>query len=223
VEYYSVFIVPFGFFILEIPKIKNLLLKYLLILLIVALGYYSVKMILYFDEKCFFGSTWDWSQFNRQLDKAHIFISYEKKKSFKNDFENGAISYTNRISDSVYRSGMQSLKILPYKEYTPCYSVLMGDLGEKLPQYIEVSFWVFNPGKLPVGASLVCSMDINDSNVAWQAKEILPVIKMPPSWQEVHSKFIIPEGISREPVIRLYFWNPKKASFFVDDLTVDFE
>jgi hypothetical protein len=222
VEYYTIFIVPFGIFIQEIPKIRNLLLKNLLIFVIIALSYYNVKMILEF-KKCFFGSTWDWAQFARQLDKAHIFIGYEKKVTFKNDFENGAISYTNRISDSVYRSGMHSLQILPYKEYTPCYSILMTDLGEKLPQYIDVDFWVFNPGNLPVDASLVCSMDINDSNVARQSKAIPSLINKPPSWQKVHSRFVIPAGMTREPWIRIYFWNPKKASFFVDDLTVVFE
>jgi hypothetical protein len=222
VEYYTVFIIPFGFFILEIPKIRDLLLKNLLILVIIALGYYNVKMILVFDEKCFFGSTWDWAQFNRQLDKAHIFISYKKKWSFNNDFENGAISYTNRISDSVYRSGMHSLQILPYKEYTPCYSILMNNFGEKLPQYIDIDFWVLSTDNLPVDASLVCSMDINDSNVALQSKSIPSLINKPPSWQKVHSRFVIPAGMTREPWIRIYFWNPKKASFFVDDLSIVF-
>ena len=221
VEYYSVFIIPLGFFILEIPKIMNHFFKNLLILLIVAFSYYNVKMILEF-EKCFFGSTWDWAQFGRQLDKAHIFSSYQKEWSFKNDFENGAISYTNRISDTIHRSGMHSLQILPYKENTPCYSILMSDFGEKLPQYIDVDFWVLNPVSQPVDASLACSMDINDSVVAWQSKAVPSLINKPSIWQKVHSRFVIPAGMTRKTNIRIYFWNPKKASFFVDDLNIEF-
>lgn len=221
VEYFAIFSIPFGYFIRESVRIRNLLMKSLVLILLLFFSYYSVRMILKF-EKCFFGSTWDWPQFTRQLERASLFSVYNKKYIFENDFENGAISYTNRISDSVYRSGMHSLQILPYKEYTPCYSILMNDLGEKPPQYIDVDFWVFNPGSLPVDASLVCSMDINDSNVAWQSKAIPSLINKPPSWQKVHSRFIIPAGMTREPWIRIYFWNPQKASFFVDDLSIVF-
>jgi hypothetical protein len=179
-------------------------------------------MILKFN-KCFFGSTWDWPQFSNQLEHAGLLSGYNKKYVFENDFENGAISYTNRISDSIFRSGMHSLQILPYKEYTPCYSILANDLGGKLPQYIDVDFWVFNPGNLSVGASLVCSMDNNNSNVAWQSKAIPSLINKPPSWNKVHSRFYVPSVMTRETWIRFYFWNPQKATFFVDDLNVMFK
>jgi hypothetical protein len=223
VEYYSVLIVPFGFFILEIPKIRNLLWKNLLILLTVALSYYSVKMTLEFDEKCFFGSTWDWVQFKRQLSKAHIFISYEKKFSFQNDFENVALSYPFVISDSIHRSGMYSARILPEKEYTAFYFIPMNNLAEKLPHYIQVDFWAFNPGGKKIEASVVCAMDINDSNIVWQSQPLPPMTGEVPSWQKIHSRFVIPDGMSREPLIKIYIWNPKKDYFFADDLTVDFE
>jgi hypothetical protein len=223
VEYYAIFIIPFGFFIQEIPKIRNLLLKNLLIFVIIALGYYNVKMILVFEEKCFFGSTWDWAQFSRQLDKAHIFMRYEKKVTFKNDFENQALSYSYTISDSMHRSGMYSARILQEKEYTPCYSIDIRDLGEKLPHYIYVDFWAFNPGKGKVDANVVCALDKNDSTVVWQSRPFPPVINLNAAWQKIHSRFVIPDGVSRELRINIYIWNPKKSYFFADDLTVVFE
>jgi hypothetical protein len=223
VEYYTIFIVPFGFFIQKIPRIRNLLLKNLLIFVVIALGYYSVKMILVFDEKCFFGSTWDWAQFARQLDKAHVFMSYKKKVTLENDFENQALSYSYSISDSMHRSGMYSARILPEKEYTPCYSIDISDLGEKLPHFIFVDFWAFNPGQGKVDANVVCAMDKNDSTIVWQSRPFPPVINMNSAWQKIHSRFVIPDGVSRELRINIYIWNPKKSYFFADDLTVVFE
>jgi hypothetical protein len=222
VEYYAVFAIPFGFFLGEIPKIKRILFQYLTILILLAFCYYNVKMSLEFD-KCFFGSTWDWAQFNRQLDKAHIFISYKKTRSFENDFENQALSYAFPLSDTIHRSGMYSAHIDPAKEFNSCYSVMINDLGEQLPQFIEVSYWAVNPVGWPLDASLVCAMDINDSVVSWQSVKLPPLTYNPTSWKEIEAKFIIPPDISREPRIKIYFWNPQRNSFFVDDLKIVFK
>jgi len=150
-------------------------------------------------------------------------MRYEKKVTFKNDFENQALSYGYTISDSLHRSGMYSARILPDKEYTPCYSVEIKDLGEKLPHFIFVDFWAFNPGQGKVDANVVCAMDKNDSTVVWQSRPFPPIINLNAAWQKIHSRFVIPDGVSRELRINIYIWNPKKSYFFADDLTVVFE
>jgi len=222
VEYYAIFAIPFGYFIESSVRIRNLLIRSLVLLLIFLFSYYNVRMMLKFD-KCFFGSTWDWGQFSRQLERASIFSFYKKDYTFDNDLENQALSYSFSISDSVHHSGMYCAKILPDKEYTPVFSVPMKDLGEKLPRYINFDFWALNPGSLQNEALVVCSIDKGDTNLVWQSQPLAPIFTQKLKWQKITNRFVIPDGLKRDPVIKLYIWNPKKSVFFVDDLNVVLE
>ena len=222
VEYYAIFAIPFGCFIENSSRIRNLLLRTLVLLLILVFSYYNVRMMLKFD-KCFFGSTWDWGQFSRQLEKASIFSMYKKDHTFENDLENQALSYPYVKSDSVFHSGMYSAEIFPDKEYTHVFAVPMKELGEKLPRYINFDFWAFNPGNLQNDAQVVCSIDQGDTNLIWQAQPLAPVFLQKRLWQKITSRFVIPDGLTRSPLIKLYLWNPKRSVFFVDDFKVTFE
>jgi len=219
VEYFAVFSIPFGYFIRDSLRIRNLLLKSMAILLIILFSYYNVRMILKFD-KCFFGSTWDWPQFTRQLERANIFSAYNRPYSFQNDFENQALSSLYNISDSAHLSGMYSAKVDPDKEFIPFHSIPMSDLPPKLPRYINVEFWLFDPGMEVNEAQVVCSIDKNDSSLVWQSQPLAPIVKKNVNWQKITNRFILPDGLTREPVIKIYLWNQKRSSFFVDDLKI---
>ena len=221
VEYFTIFSIPFGYLIKESGRIRNLLLKILPFFLIIIFSYYNIRMMLKFD-KCFFGSSWDWPQFNRQLDRAGLFKSYHKDYSFRNDFENVALSYMFTTSDTVHHSGMYSAKIGRDKEFSSCFSMPLRDLGERLPHFIQLGFWIYSVEPEKNEALAVCSIDKNDTAVAWQSQPLAPFIKEKGKWQEVMHKFVLPDGLTREPVIKIYLWNPKKSSFFMDDLSVEF-
>jgi hypothetical protein len=118
---------------------------------------------------------------------------------------------------------MYCAKIFPDKEYTPVFSIPMKDLGEKLPRYISFDLWAFNPGNLQNEALVVCSFDKGDTNLVWQSQPLAPVFTEKLKWQKITNRFVIPDGLTRDPVIKLYLWNPKKSLFFVDDLKVVFE
>jgi hypothetical protein len=222
VEYYAIFAIPFGHFISNSLRIRKLLLKSLVVILLLLFSYYNVRMIMAFD-KCFFGSTWDWGQFRRQLDKADLFSPYKKEYSFENDLENQALSYLYSTSDSVHVSGMYSAKITPDKEYSPICSKPLSDFGERLPHFINVTFWAFNPGNQVVDALAVCSIDKNETNVAWQSQPLSSIFKQKRKWQQLTVRFVLPDDLDRDPVIKIFLWNQKRSSFFIDDLKIEFE
>jgi hypothetical protein len=219
VEYYAVFSIPFGYFIRDSFRVRNLFLKSITVIVILFFSYYNVRMTLKFD-KCFFGSTWDWPQFTRHLEWAVIFTSYNRTYSYQNDFENQALSYLYTISDSVHHSGMYSAKVTPDNEYIPFHSIPLDDLGGTLPRFINVEFWLYDPGLVKNETQLLCSIDKNDSSLVWQSQPLAPLVKQTGSWQRITNRFILPNGLTREPVIRIFLWNPKRSSFFMDDLKV---
>jgi hypothetical protein len=221
VEYYTIFSIPLGYFIRDSLQIRNLLMKSLVVILLVFFSYYNVRMIMGFD-KCFFGSTWDWAQFGRQLEKSDLYSPYKKAYSFEVDMENQALSYLYSTSDSVKMSGMYSAKISSEKEYTPIYSIPIRNLGARLPHFITFNFWAFNPGTQANEALAVCSIDKNDTNVVWQSLPLAPLFKDKKKWQNLTFRFVIPDGLTRDPVIKIYLWNPKRSYFFIDDIKVEF-
>jgi hypothetical protein len=215
VEYYAIFSIPLGYFILESFRIRNLLMKSLVFILLLVLSYYSYRMIRKY-EKCFFGSTWDWPQFARQLNRADLLAGTKQPYHYTNDLENDAISF-GYPSDSVYRSGMYSAKLSPDKEFRLLFFKSFWEFSETAPLSFEVSCWVFNPGNTPTGAQMVCSIE-KDSVVNWQSKEIDSEGIQPGKWVKVSSKFILPEYFPMDHKVKIYIWNQKKSTFFVDDL-----
>ena len=222
VEYYAIFAIPFGHFLLGVGRLRNLLIKSLVAIFLIFFSYYSVRMILKFD-KCFFGSTWDWVQFSKELERCNIYSSYKKVYSFKNDFENVAISYNYSTTDSVRFSGMYSAKITPENEYTTIYSIPVKDFGERLPRYINLTFWAFNPWDMQNEALAVCSIDKNDKNVVWQSQPFNSIFTQKRKWQRLTVRFVLPDYMDRDPVLKLYIWNPKRSAFFIDDLNIEFD
>ncbi|MEI6898469.1 MAG: hypothetical protein WCL00_01220 [Bacteroidota bacterium] len=221
VEYYALFAIPFGFLIKDATAIKNLFLKALPFILILFFSYYNIKLIHKFD-KCFFGSSWDWSEFSRQLDRAGIFIPYQKSHSFTNDMENQALSYPYALSDSVVHTGMYSAKVNPDKVFLPFFSVPVNDLGERLPHYIQLGLWAYTRETGKNESLIVCSMEKNDSAYAWQSQLLAPYFTRLNQWQKINVRFVIPEGVNRDLMIKLYLWNPKGSTFYIDDLKLQF-
>ncbi|MEI8226361.1 MAG: hypothetical protein WCG82_10590 [Bacteroidota bacterium] len=222
VEFYAIFAIPFGHFIRESFRIRNLLMKSLGLIFMLFFCYYNVRMILTYN-KCFFGSTWDWVQFGRQLERNNLFTLDKKKYSFENDMENNSLSYLYSTSDSVHVSGMYSAKITSDKEYAAIYSIPVSYLGDRPLHYINFNFWAFNPGNQINEALVVCSVDKNDTNVVWQSQPLAPIFKQKREWQQLTARFVLTGNLGRDPIIKIYFWNPKRSTFFVDDLKVEFD
>jgi hypothetical protein len=218
VEYYAIFAIPFGYFIRDSMQIRNLLLRALVLLPLLLFSYYNVRMTLNFN-KCFFGSTWDWEQFGRQLNKAGLVPANTRPYRFINDLENDAISYDYTRSDSVKRSGMYSGKLSIEREFCLVFFKTFWDFSATSPKTIETSCLIYNPRSNPTGALVVCSIE-KDSVVNWQSQELDSDASKPGHWFKVSGKFIIPENLSMDHKVKIIIWNRRKSTFFVDDLDV---
>ena len=192
--------------------------KSFILLLILFFSYYNVRMILNF-EKCFFGSTWDWAQFGRQLNKAGLAPKTTQPYHFINDLENDAISNDFSRSGSTNRSGMYSGKLSPEKEFALVFFKTFWDFSTTSPNSIETSCWIYNPGDAPTGALIVCSIE-KDSVVNWQSQGLDGDGIKPGNWVKVTRKFNIPENLSMDHKVKIIIWNQRKSTFFVDDLDV---
>jgi hypothetical protein len=222
VEYYAIFAIPFGYVLRDSLRIRSLLVKIPAVILLVCFSYYNGMMMLKFDQ-CFFGSTWDWVQFGKQLERAHIIPLSNNNPSFENDMENRALPYPCTISDSVFVSGMYAARITHDKEYTDIYTVPLSEFGDRPPRKIRVTFWALNPGTGMNEALAVCSIDKKDINILLQSQPLAPVFTQKKRWQQINLCFVLPEKLGHDPVINVYFWNPKGSTFFVDDLKVVFD
>jgi hypothetical protein len=218
VEYFAIFSIPFGYLIRDSWRIRNLIVKSFVFLLIFFFSYYNRMMILKF-EKCFFGSTWDWGQFGRQLNNAGLFPKSTEPYHFTNDLENDAISYDYFRSDSLSKSGMYCAKLSPEREFALVFFKTFWDFSVTSPQTIETSCWIYNPVSNPTGGLIVCSIE-KDSVVNWQSQGLDGERTEPGKWVKVSSKFIIPENFSMDHKVKIIIWNQRKSTFFVDDLDV---
>lgn len=221
VEYYAIFSIPFGYFLRESWRIRNLAIKILGGILLLIFTSYNGMMSLKYDQ-CFFGSTWDWAQFGRQLEQAHLLCLNDRKYTFENDLENKALPYLDHTSDSVSFSGMFSARISPDREYEVIYSTPLKKLGKGPHKSIDFCFMAFNPGNQNNKAFIVCSIDKSDANVYLQSNPMTPVFTQKKRWQKLSFHFLLPDHLSGNPDLKLYFWNPERSSFFVDDLMLEF-
>jgi hypothetical protein len=218
VEYYAIFSIPFGYAIRESFRIRNLLMKSIVVILLLSFCYYNYRMTRKF-EKCFFGSSWDWQQFERQLSNAGLLPANTGPYHFMNDLENEVISYDFIRSDSIARSGMYGAEFTPGREFSTVFLKTFWDFSVTPPTSIETSCWIFNPGNTPTGALMVCTIE-KDSVVNWQSKEMDGKGIQPGKWVKVTGKFIIPENLPMDHRVKIYIWNQRKSTFFVDDLDV---
>jgi hypothetical protein len=218
VEYYALFSIPLGYLILVSLRMRNLIVKSIILLLIVFFSYYNVRMILNF-EKCFFGSTWDWPQFGRQLNRAGLIPVSKKSYHFINDLENNAISYDYARTEKVHRSGMYGAELNPGREFCLVFYKTFWDFTTTPPDTVEAGCWVYNPSDRPTGALIVCSIE-KDTVVNWQSRELDADGIKPRSWVNITGKFVIPGNLSMDHKVKIIIWNQRKSTFFVDDLDV---
>jgi len=223
VEYYAIFIIPFAFLIESVINQRSRILKTVVLLLLVAFSCYNIQMTS-IDNKCFFGSTWDWNSYLRQLDRAGIPFTSSSVISYLNDFENQALIEDEIVSREIVRSGMYSATFDEEHEYCCKAIKYIRDFPQdNLPKMVKVSAWVFYPDSVFSGATLVFSVEQEGNSLKWEGIDLTNMITTSNSWQQVSTSFTIPEKIAGDTKLLIYFWNPVKCSIFIDNLEVRYE
>ncbi len=224
VEFYPVFCIPFGFLTGKILDSKKIILKISFVLLVVCMTSFNFSLSLV-ANRCNFGSTWDWDYYSQQLKRIYLVPQSTLPFIFRNDFENEAINNDigTRLTDSVSNSGLWSALLDKGHEICCEHSVFVRDFKGKFPQFITVRLLVkkINPG--PVNALLVCSIKKKDTICSTQFQPIEPFTGNQRSWLTVLKTFRVPNGLHGDAEINIYVWNKAKKTFFVDDLTINYE
>ncbi len=222
VEFYPVFCIPFGFLAGKILNSKEIILKISFILLVFCMTFFNFSLSLV-ANRCNFGSTWDWDYYFQQLNRIYLIPESTFSYTFKNDFENIAIWNGSMVTDSVSNSGSWSAVLDKDHEICCEYSTFMRDFKGKFPKFVTVRLMVKKVKQGPVNALLICSFKKRDTVYYTQSQPLEPFIGNTCSWLIVFKSFRIPYGLSGDTQLSIYVWNKEKNSFFVDDLTINYE
>ncbi len=119
-------------------------------------------------------------------------------------------------------SGLFSSKIDTLIEYGIGIAAKFNDLSEKLPKKVNVHCWIYST--VPnLDAGLVCDPNNNGQSLNWQSFNLQPIIQKANEWTEFKTSFDLPEEITPDTELKLFFWNPKKMTYYVDDLEISLE
>ena len=223
VEYFAIFSIPLGFLIQWAIERKGYLMKVIMVLLLIFFSWFNIRLT-YAYEKCFFGATWDWANYHRQLEKAGIPFTGSSEVSYVNDFENMALNGGTAVTSKFSRRGMWSAVFDKNHEFGCRAQKRMWDFPQdQLPEKVKVSGWVYYLDTVSSGVQLVFSVERENESLKWESIDLNALIEEEDRWQEFSASFIIPKELFGDTQLLFYIWNPGKKSIFVDDLVVRYE
>lgn len=152
--------------------------------------------------------------------------SHDKKKSgplnFTNDFE-GQIGWVDIPHGTLMVGNAHSGKVLskttPENQYSFGFHRFLKELSSKRIKKAEYSAWV-NLSSANSAGSLVLSIDSAGVSLFWKGIPTKDFTTTPDKWTEMKGNTLIPETISRNGELKVYFWNSGKDPILVDDIDV---
>jgi hypothetical protein len=222
VEYFPLFCVPFGILMSRIISMKKSLLTGAVLLVIVVMAFLNIRMTTTI-EKCNFGSTWDWDQFGREAKRTGLVPASFRFYSYKNDYENEALNYGEKLSETIFRSGMYSANLDKDRQFSSEHSAFVYNFSAGMPKTVDVRLWALKEVSLPTRAFVVSSIELNGQVIHWYCQDLDRFVAEAGKWFKVTASFPLPEGLTGDTQIRVYVWNPAKARFNVDDLCIRYE
>jgi len=129
---------------------------------------------------------------------------------------------TNTIAKGNAHSGLYAAKIDTSFEYGIGIAAKIDDLSTTLPQKVYVHCWVYSSVS-NLNAFLVCDETQNGQTLGWENFDLKTITKNANEWIELTASYNLPKNITPDSKLSVYFWNPKKQVFFVDDFEVTLE
>ncbi|MDP4281935.1 MAG: hypothetical protein Q8867_07255 [Bacteroidota bacterium] len=222
IEYYVIFSFPAGFFLEWTITRWKFIFRGVLALVLSIFTVFNIQMMYYY-EKCFWGSTWDWNHFEWQLKKAKIIPWFEKDQNFSNDYENRILTLSMPVEDTLSHSGSHALylraDLFPYCVYEKPAKDLIG----KGYRQVEASFHVLKYYNRPLDGVASCSIYLGKTLVFEQNAHFGKDIYTHGEWMEKTFLFDLPPKMNSFAVLRLHIQNNGSSDLFIDDLKVRFE
>lgn len=222
VAFLPLFSLPFGF-LLESTLFKSRKLRAVaMVVLILVCSAYTSRLSYTFEE-CFFGSTWDWTQFGRMLNTAKILPS-RPDYSYHNDFENGAMNNGAATTRLLSKSGDYSLLFNKDQEYNMYFFEYLNNLKKsgRLTK-LKVTYHVFKTGSSATGAFIICDIRKDGATLSYMSRPLDVPMSATRQWYAVPANFDIPATMDPWAEVRVYIWNKAKTTFYVDDLEINTE
>ncbi len=224
IEYYAIIAVPFGWLATWVFGHRLFLVKTIMLFLLFLLAYSNIRytVALYRFERCYYGSTWDWDHFRRSFERSGVVSPLHRMGSYKNDFENLALSPVKKPSAIFTHSGQYSIAANEKGGITPLYSINTDLFGYPYPKTIEVAVWMLKNSGKPTGASLGYSVAKGNKTLFGDEQPLDKVEGSQGTWFEVRKTFIIPDVNDSSLQIDLFIRNPRQASLYMDDLQLSY-
>jgi hypothetical protein len=223
IEYFTLFAIPLAGFLTLLAQIRRLLPAVLLVFLLLFSVYFNLRfsVALYRHDRCYYGSTWDWSYYRRLLGKAGIVYTDQKMTSFRNDFENLAIYPGLKPATRYTRSGQYAVAVLP-KQTTPLYEVPINDFGYPLPSELMVETWLFAPGSKSDEVSIDLQVLRKDSLLFTCRIPADRALQSPGRWHGFRGDYVVPAIGDTGLLMKLVVRNGTPDTLYADDLSIGF-
>jgi len=223
VEYYALLSLGFGAILTEIARLKNLFIRYLVVLLLIGFSYYNLLLI---HHSCWYtGSVWDWDMYESRLDQAEILHFSKDSYTFINDFENDSFEPAVVRTSLQSRSRNFSAMIDNRYEFCGIYNHSMNGILAGNIHRIKTQLWLDPFVADSTNAFLVASIE-DDKHFPWfyRMEPVNRSLTKAGRWNEVTMLFAVPLWLN-DPGFRLkiYLWNTRKRTFLVDDIRIRFE
>lgn len=126
------------------------------------------------------------------------------------------------LTKGITHSGLFASKIDTMVEYGIGIAAKINDLATVLPKKVTVHCWIYS-NEPNLDGSLVCDPNINGQSLNWQSFNLTTAIPKAKEWTEFSTTFDLPKNLTPDTELKVFFWNPKKKIYFVDDFEITLE
>jgi hypothetical protein len=223
VEYYAILALPFGYFLMNMRKIRNLFYRSLVVVFIMVTTWYS--MTISYHPRWNTSSTWSWDDFFIYLDRSGLYHHDYDTYTYIQDFENINDYNPQQYQSSVVHSPTIAGYINKDVRVNGTFKNRLDGILKGKTKRVKASLWV-NPGnKSSTKAMLVCNIHNWKSECHFnQQINFDDFVTVPNKWKEVSGTFEIPEWLDQSDNIDIFVWNfPGTPITYIDDIFLRFE
>ncbi len=141
---------------------------------------------------------------------------YSTQYGFEKEEWSGEMAFRDSV---VKYEGNYAAHIAPDQEYGPGYKKKITEVGIEKGSVVELSAVIYSEKSME-GVKLVLSVDNNGASKYWIAGDAFDYGE-PGKWSRVFLSGIIPDTVSADDEIKIYFWNTQKEDFVTDDFIMN--
>jgi len=222
VEYFTLFSLPFAYFINMLWRMRNLYLQSIFIILISCSVYYNLRMT--YHTRWNTSSVWAWDDYLRYIAETGMYNWPGHTYTYTQDFENIGVTEVFPVQTCAH-SPIWAGYVAKSVEFNRLYSERLDLLLKKPVKKVNTEVWI-NPGnKTETGTRFIYKIEDSQHNIFYYKEiKIDDFLKGKGKWCRISATFEIPEWVDPSNSITFMIWNPAKTdTTYIDDLKLKFE